>query len=91
MNQLAPQAPVYDDGKLSFDKIRFLIDASAEEIATIIDVSASTVREGNVSAKTLKKAQPLLYILNMLWQLLDGNQAEVRRWLKEPRVEWLGM
>jgi hypothetical protein len=88
---LAPQIPLYDDGKLSFNKIRELLDLSAEEVATIIDISASTVREGQVSAKTLKKAQPLLYVLNMLWRLLEGKDAEIRRWLKEPRVEWYGM
>jgi hypothetical protein len=87
---LAPQIPVYDGSKLSMEKLKDLIGVSVKDLAQIIDVSESTVREGEVSAKTLKKAQPLLHILNMAWRIL-GNADEVRRWLNEPRIEWYGL
>jgi DNA-binding XRE family transcriptional regulator len=90
-DQLAAKIPVYEEGKVSFAKLRALLEVSNEDIAQIIDVSPTTVREGNVSEKTLKKAQPLLYVLNMLWQIMEGDIPETRRWLKEPRVEWMGL
>lgn len=90
MPNLSPQIPVYEGSRLSFDKVKDLMGVSVKDLAQIIDVSESTIRDTDISAKTLRKAQPLLHILNMAWRLL-GSAEEVRRWLNEPRIEWYGI
>ncbi|RYE58790.1 MAG: hypothetical protein EOP48_02770 [Sphingobacteriales bacterium] len=86
-----PQLPIYDDAGLNFEKLKELMGVNSQEVADMLDVSESTVRSGKISSKTLKNAQPLLHILNMIWKLMDGNAAEIRRWLNEPRIEWSGL
>jgi hypothetical protein len=85
------EAPIYHDNHdLSFQKLKDLMDVSNEVIAEIIDVSEATVRQKKVSYQTLTNSQPLIYTLNMLWILSEGNPELIRRWLHAPRIEWEG-
>jgi len=34
---------------------------------------------------------PLLHLLNLLWDLSEGDKAQVRQWLSHPRIEWRGL
>jgi len=33
----------------------------------------------------------LNYILNMLWEISGGDEKQIRRFMHEPRIEWLGL
>lgn len=89
--ELNPILPIYDsNGELSFKMLNELIGASNEVTAGILGVSEGTIRSRIVSHATLRKSQPLIHILNMLWKLTDGKQGEAKRWLYEPRPAWGG-
>ena len=88
---LAPKLPVWDGDELNFTKLGNILGAKQKELAQIINVSEATLRSPTVSRETLRKAQPLLYVLNLLWELTDGKSEEVYRWLNEPRIEWGGL
>lgn len=83
--------PIYDaEGNLSLKMLNEFLQVSNEVTAEIIGVSEGTVRSKGVSHATLRKSQPLIHILNMLWELTNGSANDVRRWLYEPRVAWTG-
>jgi hypothetical protein len=85
------QLPIYDaDGKLSLKLLNDFLQVSNEVTAEILGVSEGTVRAKSISHATLRKSQPLIHILNMLWELTDASAKDVRRWFYEPRVAWNG-
>lgn len=88
--QIKQNLPIYDHGELSFKRVNDLIGASNEVTAEILGVSEGTIRSQKVSHATLRKSQILVHILNMLWELTEGDAKEVKRWLYEPRIEWRG-
>ena len=94
LNQsLAPKISIIyrDDGGPDFSAICELMGSSQEVLAKILDVSESTIRNKRVSSSTLGKVQTLIHILNMLWDLSGKNKGHIRRFLHEPRTEWLGL
>lgn len=61
-----------------------------EGLARIIARDVRTVGRDTVSKAMMKDIQPLLYVMSMLFELTGQNSDEVKRWLSEPRPEWLG-
>ena len=88
---MTPSSPIWSKGQLSFKKIKELTGANDDELAQIIKVSPATIRAKSVSGATTTKAAQVIHILNLLWALSGQNEAEVRRWLSEPRIEWMGL
>jgi hypothetical protein len=91
-NPLAAVLPVYSDGEVDLQKLSSLMGVPKKDMADLIGISQSTAQR-RLTASTLTKAQPVLHMLNMLWQILEGAQKpqEIRRWLNEPRIAWRGM
>lgn len=88
---MAPSSPIWTKGQLNFKKMKELTGASDDELARIIRVSPATIRAKTVSGATTTKAAQLIHILNLLWALSKHNEDEVRRWMSEPRIEWMGL
>jgi hypothetical protein len=93
MNQaFAPKiGKIYTEGDPDFAAICDLIGSSQEVLAKILDVSESTLRNKRVSSATLRKTGLLIHILNMLWEISGGDEKQIRRFMHEPRIEWLGL
>ncbi len=95
MNKNSPFSaalPVYSDGEVDIQKLSSLMGIHKKDVADLIGVSQSTAQR-KPTTSTLSKAQPILYLLNMLWVIFEGTNKpqEVRRWLNEPRVVWRGL
>lgn len=60
-----------------------------ESLAKIIEKDVRTVQRDTVSKTMMKEIQPLIYAMSMLFELTSHNEDEVKRWLIEPRPEWL--
>ena len=88
---MAPSSPIWTNGHLNFKKIKALTGANDDELAQILKVSPATIRAKTVSGMTTAKATQMVHILNLLWALSGQDEAEVRRWLSEPRIEWMGL
>jgi len=88
---MAPSSPIWTKGQLNFKKMKELTGANDDELAQILKVSPATIRAKTVSGATTTKAAQMIHILNLLWALSNYNEAEVRRWLSEPRIEWMGL
>ena len=82
---------IYTEGDPDFSAICDLIGSSQEVLAKILDVSESTLRNKRVSSATLRKTGSLIHILNMLWEISGGDEKQIRRFMHEPRIEWLGL
>ena len=88
---MAPSSPIWVNGQLSIKKIKALTGTNDQELAQILNVSPATIRAKVVSGSTTTKAAQIIHILNLLWALSKHNETEVRRWLNEPRIEWMGL
>ncbi|MFW7380147.1 MAG: DUF2384 domain-containing protein [Oligoflexus sp.] len=94
MNQvkLQERLPIYrDNGFLDFEKIARIIGCRISDIALVVGASERTLKKPRISPTTIKKSQPLIHLLNLLWKLFDGKESEIRCFLNEPRVEWYGI
>jgi hypothetical protein len=83
--------PIYNEDKsLSFKKVADFMGINETHIPKIAPISKSALSR-NLTQNTIKKMQPLLHLLNLLWALSEGDKAQVRQWLNHPRVEWRGL
>ncbi len=82
--------PIYDNSNISLKKIAVLMSVSHSELAQIAQRNVRTIERDYPSASVLSRLQPVLYVLKMLWELTDGHQPEIQRWLREPLIEWRG-
>lgn len=89
---LESQAPIYGfNHQIDFSKMKEFMGLPAEDFATLIDVSASTLKSKTVSVTTLTKATPLVKIVQHLWKLSGEDENKARRWLREPKEKLLGL
>ncbi|MGK7892809.1 MAG: antitoxin Xre/MbcA/ParS toxin-binding domain-containing protein [Xenococcus sp. (in: cyanobacteria)] len=86
-----PVLPIYKSGNLSLKQLAKFIDVNYSQLSKIAGVNSRTIERDLASTKTTKKMQPLIYALEMLWELTDGSQDKIQAWLKEPLVEWRGI
>ena len=82
--------PIYDGSQTSLKKLADLMGVSHAELAQIVQRNVRTIERDLPSKGVLTRLQPLLYVLKMLWELTDGHQVEIQRWLREPLIEWRG-
>lgn len=90
MTILTPQLPIYDGRYPNFAKVSELFDINTSSLSKILACDPATIRR-KPTENVLRKAQPLFYVLNMLWKLTEGNADEIIRWLHEPRIEFSGL
>lgn len=83
--------PIYhEDRSLSFKKVAELMGINETHIPKIAPISKSALSR-NATQNTIHKMQPLLHLLNLLWDLSEGDKAQVRQWLNHPKTEWRGL
>ena len=82
--------PIYRDGQLSLRAIAHFMGTTQESVASILDKDVRTVQRDLASKNVMKHLQPLVYALQMLSELTHNDQEEIKRWLHEPKIEWLG-
>ena len=83
--------PIYNDDKsLSFKKVADFMGINEIHILKIAPISKSALSR-SVTQNTIRKMQPLLHLLNLLWDLSEGDKGQVRQWLNHPRMEWKGL
>lgn len=88
--KLKSTLPIYESGKLSLKKLADFIGVNQSQMSEIAGVNVRTVSRDNVSTKTVKTLQPLIYSLKMLWELTGGSSEDIKIWLNDPLVEWEG-
>lgn len=85
------EAPIYKNHEIDFAKIREFIGVPQDDLAHLIDVSPSTLKNKKISVETRTKATPLVKIIHHLWELSDNDVNKSRRWLREPKERLLGL
>ena len=88
---LSPVLPIYKDGAISLKELSRFMGTTQESIAHIIERDVRTVQRDIPSKVVMKQIQPLVYALQMLFELTNYNTDEVKRWLAEPKTEWRGI
>ena len=68
---LAATLPVHSDGEVDLQKLSSLMGVPKKDLAGLIGVSQSTAQR-KLTSSILSKAQPILHMLNMLWQIFEG-------------------
>lgn len=85
-----PALPIYRDGEISLKALSRFMGITQESLARIIDKDVRTVQRDLASKNVVKHLQPLVYTLQMLSELTNNDQEEIKRWLHEPKIEWRG-
>lgn len=89
--ELKPVVPIYEDGAISLRKLSVFMGTTQQSIACIIQRDVRTVQRDKASKAIAKHIQPLVYALQMLFELTNYNTDEVKRWLAEPKTQWRGL
>ena len=85
-----PHLPIFSGSSLSLKKLAEFMGVSYSVLADVVRRDVRTVARDVASEDVLNRLQPLIYALKMLFELTDGNQQEIQRWLREPLIEWRG-
>ncbi len=85
-----PHLPIFVGSSISLRKLAEFMGVSYPVLADIVQRDVRTVARDVASEDVLKRLQPLVYALKMLFELTNGNQQEIQRWLREPLIEWRG-
>jgi hypothetical protein len=80
-----------EDSHVDLRKIMKIIGATDEELASLLEVKVPTVKAHNGSIKTDKKAQQLVYALELLSPLCKDGTKKMRTWFIGPKVYWGGL
>lgn len=84
--------PIYRaNGFYDFEKIARIFGCRVRDLEPVVGASERTLKKPTLSPKTIRNSQPLIHILNLLWRLFDGREAEIRIFLNQPRIEWYGI
>jgi hypothetical protein len=86
-----PTLPIFSGGTISLKQLAELMGIDRATLAKIIQRDVRTVERDIASQSVLKRLQPLVYALKMLFSLTNGDRDEIQRWLREPLIEWRGM
>jgi hypothetical protein len=86
-----PTLPIFIESNVSLKKLANFMGISHSVLARIIKRDVRTVERDLASESVFKQIQPLVYALKMLFELTNGNGAEIQRWLREPLIEWRGL
>lgn len=86
-----PNLPIFVESSVSLRKLANFMGISHSVLAKIIKRDVRTVERDQASESVFRQIQPLVYVLKMLFELTDGNGAEIQRWLREPLIEWRGL
>jgi transcriptional regulator with XRE-family HTH domain len=86
-----PTLPIFSSGNISLKKLAEFMGIDRATLAKIIQRDVRTVERDLASESVLKRLQPLVYALKMLFKLTDGDRQEIQRWLREPLIEWRGL
>ena len=86
-----PTLPIFSGSSVSLRKLAQLMGIDRSTLAKIIQRDVRTVERDIASESVLKRLQPLIYALKILFELTDSNQDEIQRWLREPLLEWRGL
>lgn len=79
------------DGSVSLRNLAAFMGASKEDLSAVLGKNRKTIERDAVSRETRERLKPIIYILKMLWEITGQNDAEIKRWLHEPLVEWRGI
>lgn len=85
-----PHLPIFIGSTISLKKLAEFMGVSYSVLADIVQRDIRTVARDVASEEVLKRLQPLIYSLKMLFELTNGDQQEIQRWLREPIIEWRG-
>ena len=80
--------PIYKSSAISLIEIAYFMGITPEILAQIIAQDIQTVEKNIISKNVIKRIQPLIYALQMLFELTNYDQNEVQRWLAQPQIEW---
>jgi hypothetical protein len=80
-----------EDSHVDLRKIMKIIGATDEELASLLELKVPTVKANHGSIKTDKKAQPLVYALELLAPLCNGDTKKMCAWFIGPKVYWGGL
>jgi hypothetical protein len=83
--------PIYKNHYLSLVEMRKIYGLSVKRFADLAHVNATQIREGEPSLAIRKKVEYLEKIINLLWKITEGNQAQIKEWLHRPADEYLGL
>lgn len=86
-----PTLPIFSGSSISLKKLAQFMGIERSALAQIIQRDVRTVERDNASQSVIKRLQPIVYALKILFELTDGNQDEIQRWLREPLIEWRGL
>jgi hypothetical protein len=85
-------APIYLGSDLCLPKLVDAYGITRDLFSEISGVSKSLLsRMGPVSPSTRVKVSELVNIYILLWKLLEGNEAKIKRWLVEPQDQYWGL
>lgn len=88
---ISPQLPIYKNGEISLKELSLFMGATQESLALIIGRDVRTVQRDIASKEVMKNIQPLVFALQMLYELTNYDRDEVKRWLVAPLIEWRGL
>lgn len=86
-----PKLPIYKDGEISLKELSLFMGITQESLAIIISRDVRTVQRDIASKEVMKHIQPLVFALQMLYELTNYDRNEVKRWLAAPLTEWRGL
>lgn len=84
--------PIYSGSHLNLPRLVDAYGVTRKAFSEMSDVSESTLsRKGEVKASTRIKLGELISIYTLLWKLLEGNEASIKRWLHESQDQYFGL
>jgi hypothetical protein len=84
--------PIYENSELSLPKLVDAFGTTRDLFSEISGVSTSLLsRKGPVSSSTRVKLSELVTIYTVLWKLLVGDEAKIKRWLHESQDQYWGL
>lgn len=84
--------PIYKGSDLNLPKLVEAFGVTRKVFSEMSDVSESSLsRKGEVKAATRIKLGEFISIYTLLWKLLEGNEANIKRWLHESQDQYFGL
>lgn len=83
--------PIYKNHNLSLIEMRKLYGLQVKPFAKLANINPSQVREGEPTPAVRSKVKHLEKIINLLWKITDGDEAQIKSWLHRPTDEYFGL
>lgn len=86
------ESPFFTNGYPDFRKVKKLTGFTYPALNAITGIPEATLKSGGKpQLVNISKSQDLLMLLNLLWDLVEGNDNLARQWLQSPQKAYNGI